>query len=72
MKLLCLDLDNCGETYFLNDEDYTYFNLNNKFHKCLDCSSLAILVPDDFFLSEEKSLYIKMYFNILSKDNDEN
>lgn len=72
MKLLCLDIDNCAETYFLKDDDYKLFNLNEKFHRCQECSSIAILVSDDFFFSQEKSIYINMYLNTLLKDNNEN
>lgn len=67
MKLICLNDDICGETYILADEDYKYFDLRKKFHKCLECSSLAMLVTDDFFLSKSKESHLKMYSRTLIK-----
>lgn len=72
MKLVCLNLDNCGEVYFLTQEDYKTFNLNEKFHRCFDCSALALLVNDDFFFSEEKSIYINMYLSLTNRENNDN
>jgi len=51
----------------LVDEDYKLFDLSKKFHKCLECSSLAILVTDDFSFSISKESYLKMYSRILIK-----
>jgi hypothetical protein len=70
MKLICLNNDMCGETYVLNDEDYKLFNLSKKFHKCSQCSSLAILVTNDFFFSTEEESHLKMYLRILIKNNE--
>ena len=69
MKIVCLDTDNCNETYYLDDEDYKNINLSEKFHKCPYCSKLAILVSNNFsFQKEQKLDYYKMYFKLLRKE----
>jgi len=69
MKIVCLDTDNCNETYYLTDEDYENINLSEKFHKCPYCNKLSILVSNDFFFEKERPLdYYRMYLKLLSKE----
>jgi hypothetical protein len=52
MKILCFDLDNCGYAYQIPLEELTDYDLAKPFIKCFECNSLAILVKDDFTLTE--------------------
>lgn len=62
MKIVCLEEDNCGESYYLKDLDYKTIHLDQKFHKCKYCNSLAVLVKNNFVFNENKNLFIKMYW----------
>ena len=61
MKIVCLNFDNCFHVEYVDISNKENFHiLNSKFHKCNECSSLAILVKRDFFFNEkEKEFYIK-------------
>jgi hypothetical protein len=70
MKIVCLDRDNCGESFYIQEEDLKTFDFSKKFHKCKFCNKIAILVKDDFFFDEEKinHNFLNMYFKLMNKE----
>lgn len=70
MKIVCLDRDNCNESFYIPKEDIKSFDFSTKFHKCKFCNKIAILVKDDFFFDEEETsrIFLNMYFKLLNKE----
>lgn len=65
MKIKCLDEETCNYTHYLKDEEYDYYDLNNKFIKCPSCfDSVAILVPDDFSFDYDIPTYLETALKI--------
>ena len=59
MKYVCLDYDSCGWYSYLQEKDYK--EILEQVIYCRECSSLAVLVPNDFNIAsnlEKNQLYI--------------
>lgn len=69
MKLVCLDFDMCGSiTFYPKEKSFTKEQLSKPFTICDQCSSLAILVKDDFSVNQERQYLYELYnASILSR-----
>lgn len=59
MKLVCLDRDSCAESHYLTNQELALIDLQKKFHKCLYCNRIAILVVDNFIFTEDQKKRIR-------------
>lgn len=66
MKLICLDLDDCAYSHYITDDEFKNVNFKHPFKTCPECNYLAVLVPKDFKLNENKNFYL----DILKKINE--